>query len=347
MRQSPNMHDVAAAAGVSHQTVSRVLNDQPHVRQETRERVLSAIAELQYRPNAAARTLVTSRSRTIGVLTPAVPQHGPTRSVLAIERAARQYGYRPLVTATAVNRGASIEALRFLLDQAIEGLVVIAPSQHILTAIADLDLSLPVVVLQASGQEVGTGVGVDQRKGAHLAVSHLLELGHTRIQHVAGPAEYFEARARADACLETLLAAGAAALPVIPGDWTAESGYRAAGLLDRRTTAVFCANDETAIGLIRGLSERGIRVPGDVSIVGFDDLPESAYLVPSLTTVSQDLELVGREAVLTLTSRLDGTAHETTPVEPVLKVRESTRRIGAATPGGIPIDPTSPEWSTP
>ncbi len=326
MRRLPNMHDVAEVAGVSHQTVSRVLNDHPHVRQETRERVLRAIAELGYRPNAAAKTLVTRRSRTIGVLTPAVAQHGPTRSVLAIESAARQYGYRPLVTATAVDRGASVGALRFLLDQAIEGLVVIAPHQHILNAIADLDLALPVVVLQTAGQDVGTGVGVDQRMGARLAVEHLLELGHTRIQHVSGPAEYFEARARAGAYLETVLAAGAPALPLIPGDWTAESGYRAASLLDRNTTAVFCANDETAIGLMRGLAERGLRVPDDVSVVGFDDLPEAAYLVPSLTTVSQDLELVGREAVLTLTSQLDGIDHETTAVAPVLQVRESTRR---------------------
>ncbi|MFC0682696.1 LacI family DNA-binding transcriptional regulator [Lysobacter korlensis] len=326
MRQLPNMHDVAEVAGVSHQTVSRVLNDQPHVRHETRERVLRAIAELGYRPNAAAKTLVTRRSRTIGVLTPAVAQHGPTRSVLAIESAARQYGYRPLVTATAVDRGATLGALRFLLDQGIEGLVVIAPHEHILNAISDLDPGLPVVVLQATGRDVGTGVGVDQRKGGRLAVSHLLELGHTRIQHVAGPAEYFEARARAGAYLETLMAAGAPALPVIQGDWTAESGYRAAALLDPDTTGVFCANDESAIGLIRGLAERGVRVPDDVSIVGFDDLPEAAYLLPSLTTVSQDLERVGREAVLTLTSRLDGTDHETAPVEPMLKVRESTRR---------------------
>ena len=339
MTQLPNMHDVAEAAGVSHQTVSRVLNDQPHVRQETRERVLRAIADLGYRPNAAAKSLVTRRSRILGVLAPSVAQHGPTRSVLAIESAARQYGYRPLVTATAVDRGASIGALRFLLDQAIEGLVVIAPHQHILDAIAELELSLPVVVLQAAGQEVGTGVGVDQRRGARLAVEHLLELGHTRVQHVAGPAEYFEARARAGAYLEMLISAGAPALAVIPGDWTAESGYRAAWQLDPGTTAVFCANDETAIGLIRGLAERGQRVPDDVSVVGFDDLPESAYLVPSLTTVSQDLELVGREAVLTITSRLDGTDHQTTAVQPVLKVRESTRRYGT--------DSTAdPDWRT-
>ena len=328
MRQSPNMHDVAALAGVSHQTVSRVLNDQPHVRQETRERVLSAIAELRYRPNAAAKTLVTSRSRTIGVLTPAVAQHGPTRSVLAIESAARQFGYRPLVTATAVDRGASLGALRFLLDQGIEGLVVIAPHQHILDAITELEPTLPVVILQAAGRGVGAAVGVDQRKGAQLAVEHLLALGHTAIQHVAGPAEYFEARARASAYLETMLAADLPAMPVVQGDWTAEAGYRAASELDPDTTAVFCANDESAIGLIRGLAEAGRRVPDDVSVVGFDDLPEAAYLVPSLTTVSQDLELVGREAVLALTTRLDGTDHETTPVVPTLKVRESTRPHG-------------------
>jgi DNA-binding LacI/PurR family transcriptional regulator len=324
MRQSPNMHDVAERAGVSHQTVSRVLNDHPHVRDETRDRVLTAIADLRYRPNAAARTLVTSRSRAIGVLTPAVPQHGPTRSVLAIESAARQYGYRPLVTATAVDRGASLEALRFLLDQGIEALVVIAPHQQILDAIADLEIALPVVVLQAAGRGAGTAVGVDQQKGARLAMEHLLRLGHTSIQHVAGPADFFEARARAGAYLESMLAAGAAPLPVLPGDWTAESGYRAAGMLDPAVTAVFCANDETAIGLIRGLADLGRRVPNDVSVVGFDDLPEAAFLIPSLTTVSQDLELVGNEAVRSLIAELDGQQHEATPVEPVVQVRESS-----------------------
>jgi DNA-binding LacI/PurR family transcriptional regulator len=330
MGQAPNMHDVAARAGVSHQTVSRVLNDQPHVREETRDRVLKAIAELRYRPNAAAKTLVTSRSRALGVLTPAVAQHGPTRSVLAIESAARQYGYRPLVTATAVDRGASLGALRFLLDQGIEGLVVIAPHQLILDAIADLEIALPVVVLQAAGRGTGTAVGVDQQKGARLAMEHLLSLGHTAIQHVAGPADFFEARARAGAYLETMLAADVPPLPVLSGDWTAQSGYRAAQSLDPDTTAVFCANDETAIGLIRGLVDRGRRVPDDVSVVGFDDLPEAAFLLPSLTTIGQDLELVGREAVRTLVAQLDGEHHEPTLIEPVLMVRESTSRLHPA-----------------
>ena len=174
-RRGPTMHDVARIAGVSHVTVSRVLNDYPSIRPETREKVLAAIRQLGYRRNLAARTLVTSRSRAIGVLAPAVPQHGPASSVLAVESAARAHGYHPLVTAAAVDRDATLASLDFLLDQAVEALVVIAPHEQVLEAIRELELTVPFVTLQSPDQD--SGVGVDQAAGARLATRHLIELG--------------------------------------------------------------------------------------------------------------------------------------------------------------------------
>lgn len=296
------MHDVAARAGVSHITVSRVLNDYPSIRPETRERVLAAIAELGYRRNLAARALVTSRTRAIGVLSPEVAQHGPASSVLAVESAAREHGYHPLVTAAAVEHDAIVSALGFLLDQAVEALVVIAPHEVVLAAIRDLDIRVPLVTLQAPDRP--GGIGVDQAAGARLATEHLIALGHRRIQHLAGPEGYLEASARRAGHRAALADAGLAAGVELAGDWSAASGFAAATRLDAATTAVVAANDQMAIGLMAALADAGRQVPGDVSVVGFDDVPEAPFLRPALTTVHQDFALVGRRAVEALLAEL-------------------------------------------
>ena len=323
------MHDVAALAGVSHVTVSRVLNDYPSIRPETRARVVDAIAQLGYRRNLAARALVTSRSHAIGVLTPAVAQHGPTSSVLAIEAAARAFGYHPLVTsAQADDRESVVASLEFLLDRSVEALVVIAPHPEILAAIHELDITVPLATLQSPGEQTGLVVGVDQLAGARLATEHLIGLGHRVIQHVSGPANYFEAMARRQGYLDALTASGLAAPPVIEGDWGAGSGFAAAAVLDPTATAVFCANDQTALGLIAALAELGRHVPTDLSVVGFDDIPESAYFRPSLTTVHQDFDGVGRRVVEVLAARLAGEeVDDRVLLNPWLVVRESTRAI--------------------
>src|SRR5690606_32818425 len=219
------MHDVAALAGVSHITVSRVLNGHPSIRPATRERVLAAIATLGYRRNPAARALVTSRTRAIGVLAPEVAQHGPASSVLAVESAAREHGYHPLVTSAAVEHAATVAALEFLLDQAVEALVVIAPHETVLAAIRDLEIRVPLVTLQAP--ERPGGIGVDQAAGARLATEHLLELGHTRIQHLAGPERYLEAAARRAGFADAMARAGRPPGELLRGDWSAASGFAA------------------------------------------------------------------------------------------------------------------------
>lgn len=319
------MHDVAAAAGVSHQTVSRVINGFESIRPATRDRVLAAISDLGYRRNLAARTLATNRSRAIGVLAPAANDYGPTSTVQAIELAARTAGYRPLVTITASDRESVLEGLGFLLDQAVEALVVIAPQQQVIEAIHELDLAVPIMTLQSVDANSATAVSVDHARGARMAVQHLIDRGHRHIQHVSGPPEYFEASARRSA-YETVM--GDAGLPVpsvLVGDWTAESGRRAASGLAPETTAVFSGNDQMALGLISGLAANGRRVPDDVSVVGFDDVPEARFYLPALTTVRQDFERIGRIAMESLIRQIEGReVVAVPPLQPELIVRAST-----------------------
>jgi DNA-binding LacI/PurR family transcriptional regulator len=319
------MQDVADVAGVSHQTVSRVLNGFQSIRPETRERVLAAISQLGYRRNAAARTLVTSRTHAIGVLAPAVSDYGPTSAVQAIERSARAVGYHPLVTTTPTDRASVFSSLGFLLDQAVEALVVIAPHIRVLDAVRELELSLPIVTLQSTELGSGTGISIDQLEGAQLAMAHLLELGHRRIQHVAGPLEFFEAAARRHGYEATLAEAGIEPLPLFVGDWSSGAGYRAAAAISPDATAVFCGNDQMALGLIHGLADRGLRVPEDVSVVGFDDVPEAEHYMPPLTTVSQDFARIGELAVEVLLGQIAGAEKAPVPaIEPALVVRAST-----------------------
>jgi DNA-binding LacI/PurR family transcriptional regulator len=319
------MYDVAARAGVSHQTVSRVVNGFDSIRPETRDRVLAAISELGYRRNVAARTLATRRSRAIGVLAPAVTDYGPTSTVQGIEVAARAAGYHSLVTTAADDRDSIVSGLGFLLDQAIEALVVIAPQQRVLEALRELDIRVPIATLQAVELGSGTAVSVDQAAGALLVMEHLLALGHRRIQHLSGPLETLEAAARHAAYEAALRAASLAVPELIVGDWTAESGSRAASRLAADTTAVFSANDQMALGLIHGLVDLGRRVPHDVSVVGFDDVPEARFYLPSLTTVRQDFEQIGRVAVESLIRQIEGgTAPQVAPLDAQLIVRDST-----------------------
>lgn len=326
--RAPNMHDVAARAGVSHQTVSRVLNGFEGIKPATKARVEDAIRDLGYRRNLAARTLATRRTRTIGVLVPATADFGPTRSLLALERATRDAGYRSLVTSTTLDTDAVRESLGFLLDQGIEALVVIAPYDVVLAEVARLDARIPTVELQSGEHAASGSVTVDQAAGARLAVRHLLALGHRRIQQITGPPEFLEAGVRRDAVEAELRAAGVDGLPVLQGDWTADSGYARGAELDPATTAVVCGNDQMALGLVHALADLGRRVPDDVSVVGFDDIPEAAHSLPPLTTVHQDFDAVGALAVEALLGALDG-SEDLAPrrVEPWLVERRSTARV--------------------
>jgi DNA-binding LacI/PurR family transcriptional regulator len=326
--RAPNIRDVARQAGVSYQTVSRVLNDSPAIRPSTREQVLRVIDELGYRPNAAARALVTSRSNTIGVLAIQSTLYGPTTSIQAIEIAAREAGYRiSLTDIDAEDRDSVRVGLEFLLSQSIDALVILAAQENVFQTVRSLPISVPFAMLQATDLDAGHSVSVAQADGGRLAVRHLIDLGHTEILHIAGPASWIEAAHRAEGYRTELSDAGLHPMSQIVGDWSADFGYRAGRelLRDRAFTAVFCCNDQTALGFLHACRDAGVRVPEDVSVVGFDDIPESSHFSPPLTTVRQDFGEIGRRAVASLLAELNGEpplSHE--PIAPALVVREST-----------------------
>ena len=325
------MADVAARAGVSHQTVSRVVNGHHSVAPGTRERVERAIAELGYRPNIAARALVTGSTRTIGLVTININQYGPAQTMLGLEKAARAAGYALSVTildeATA---GAMREAVDHFVAQSVDAIVALSTYDDAAEALAAIDAPVPLVAVQVGGVEDRPAVGVDQETGARLATRHLLDLGHRTVHHVTGPADSQEARARIEGWRSELRAAGAPVPGLLTGDWTPSSGYAAGKLLASRVrggdgvTAVFLANDQMALGLLAALHEEGLSVPGDVSVVGFDDLPEAPYFTPPLTTVRQDFAELGRRGVQLVLARLQGADLHPDPVPPTLVVRAST-----------------------
>ena len=295
--------DVARLAQVSAMTVSRVINDPATVSVKTQNRVRQAMTQLNYRPNPIARGLARGRSNTIGVVTFDTGQYGPGSTLLAIERAARLRGYGlTLVVAENPDRVAVREAVMSLADRLVDGLVVIAPFVDTFGALIDLGRDIPLVVAEAGNPAEATVVGIDQVLGARLATQHLLDLGHETVHHIAGPADWIESGLRITGWREALSSAGRAAPPPEAGDWTPASGF-AAGLLladDPSVTAIFVANDQMALGTLSALQQRGRRVPEDVSVVGFDDTPESAYYLPGLTTIHQDFSAMGEAAVDTL-----------------------------------------------
>jgi DNA-binding LacI/PurR family transcriptional regulator len=325
------MNDVARLAGVSHQTVSRVLNNHPSVRDETRERVLRAIRQLDYRPNALARGLAGRRLSVIGVVSFDTILYGPAATLLAVERAARHAGYGiTIVTLEELDPVSVADAVNRLAEQAVAGVVIIAPLLTAAAAVNRLPTGVPAVLVESDAAGNLPTFSVDQVAGARLAVEYLLALGHETVWHVSGPRDWLEARDRVDGWRQVLEAAGRLVPPAVGGDWSPRSGYEAGNRLAERSdvTAVFCANDQQALGMLRALGERGVRVPEDVSVVGFDDIPEAEYLSPPLTTVRQDFDEVGRRCLAALLDLLDagGTPVPVSQprVPPTLVVRAST-----------------------
>jgi DNA-binding LacI/PurR family transcriptional regulator len=337
--RAPSIRDVARLAGVSYQTVSRVLNNHPSIRETTRARVAQVMEEMQYRPNPAARSLVTRHSRTIGVLSASGGQYGPARSIVAIEDAARAAGYYVNVANLAASDPESIAgALEHLMEQAIEGLVVIAPQVRVFDVLARMSIEVPYVSFQPTGR-AADGVErapSDQVLGARLATRHLIELGHTEIIHLAGPQDWIEAEARMRGFLDEIDSAELNTNPPILGDWTADFGYRAGRelLRTREFSAVFAASDHMALGLLHAFREGGIDVPGQISVVGFDDMPDTRHFQPPLTTVRQDFEKIGQRTVALLLGELTGeVSADDEQILPELVVRGSTGRapVAAAT----------------
>ncbi len=327
--RAASIRDVARVAGVSYQTVSRVVNDHPSIRPETKQRVLDAMEQLQYRPNRAARMLVTSRSKTFGILTSNRHHYGPATSIRAIEEAAQESGYSVVTkNLTATDDASIVQALDHLADQAVEGLVIIAPQVRVLTAIERLSLRVPYVTLQSTGEAGSHALSIDQVAGARLVTRHLIELGHRSIYHLAGPQDWIEAEARMRGFLAEMSDNDVPTTAPILGDWTADFGYRAGRelLRFRDFTAIFSSNDQMALGLLHAVREAGLDCPRDISIVGFDDIPEAAHFAPPLTTIRQDFAEIGRRCVALLFAQLEGRDADLPAIEPTLLVRSSTAR---------------------
>jgi DNA-binding LacI/PurR family transcriptional regulator len=324
----PSMREVAALAGVSHQTVSRVINGHANIRPQTRERVLRVIEEVGYRPNSAARALATRRTKRIGVVVDSAIKFGPNATLRGVEESARAAGYSVSSVTVGEDRSVSANAaVDHLLAQGIDAVCIIAPRSSSVDLIRTRISTLPAIAVTSNPETELLTASVDQLLGAKLAVEHLVGLGHRDIAHVAGPMDWLDAQGRARGWRAVLDDAGLTVRDPLVGDWTADSGYALATSAEWPTsvTAVFCANDQMALGLLHGLAEKGVRVPDDISIVGFDDLPEARHFTPPLTTVRQDFHRLGQRTVDALVAAIEGReAPQRTLIDPELVVRNST-----------------------
>ncbi|WP_326640097.1 LacI family DNA-binding transcriptional regulator [Nonomuraea fuscirosea] len=299
-KQRVSMADVAQRAGVSSQTVSRVSNGHPGVIDSTREQVLKAMRELGYRPNSAARALRYGQFNTIGVILFGLSSTGNSRTVEAIATHAAAEGYAITLTPIDVpTQDNVLGAFTRMGELAVDAVIVIIEVHLLDAGTVTLPPGVHAVVVDSDAGDRYSVVDTDQADGARRAVHHLLGLGHRTVWHVTGPRTSYASQRRAQAWRDTLREAGRPVPEPLHGDWSAGSGY-AAGLTladEPSCTAVFAANDQMALGLLRAFHERGRAVPGDISVVGFDDISDSAFFVPPLTTVHQDFAEVGRRCV--------------------------------------------------
>jgi DNA-binding LacI/PurR family transcriptional regulator len=328
-----SMRDVAHLAGVSGQTVSRVVNGSARVDPATRARVEAAMAGLGYRPHRAARALRTGRTQTIGLVVSTLATVGNSRMLQAVADAAAQRGYA-LTVVTAADAASLADAFDRLRDQGVDGAIVLNEATAAMPA-TDVPPGLNLVVVDSASSDRpgGSQFGVvqsDHEAGARAATEHLIGLGHPTVWHLAGPEDSYAAAERERGWRAALEGAGLMAPPVVRGDWTAASGYAEGVALAERpdVSAVFAANDQMALGLLRALAGAGRAVPGDVAVVGFDDIADAADYLPPLTTVRQDFDELGERAVEGLIGAIDGGALRTELIPTRLIVRESTAARG-------------------
>ncbi len=323
-----SMADVARLARVSGQTVSRVVNASPRVDPETRRRVEQAMDRLGYRPHRAARALRTGRTQTLGLVASSLASFGNSRMLQAVADASAARGYA-LVVVTLGARFDIDAGFARLRDQGVDGAIVLNEATRLVqdAAVPAVPAGLRLVVVDSGDDRRFDVVQTAHAEGAETAVAHLLALGHRTVHHLAGPADSFAAAERERGWRQALAATGADAAPPRRGDWSAASGYQAGTVLvaDPSVTAVFVANDQMALGLLRALADAGRAVPGDVSVVGFDDVADAAQFLPPLTTVRQDFDALGERAVAVLVAGIEGAAAPRSEAVPArLVVRSST-----------------------
>ena len=330
----PGGTDVARLAGVSQKTVSRVFNNEPNVTEDTRHRVLAAARRLGYRPNGAARALLTGRTNRIGVVSHGTAHFGPSSLLVALERAAREVAYSLSIVNSFEDDPAGLAgAVESLLGQGVDAIILSEPVDD---GAGSLAVDVPVLTLGAAPVvHAPTVLSVRAAEGGDAAeevTRHLLSLGHRTVHHIAGPRRWWAARERAQHWRNALVGAGAEVPEPMEGDWTAREGYRIGQVLarDPGVTAVFAANDEMAIGAMHALHEAGRSVPGEVSVVGFDDIPVAAHTWPPLTTVSSDNAVLAATGLTYLVDFLD--SPDTPPAPPPEHVHQLVVRDSTAPP---------------
>ena len=320
------IYDVARVAGVSHQTVSRLLKGYAGIRPETRDRVDEAIRELDYRPNLTARSLTTGRSHRMAALTHEITQVGPSRILEGANIAARDAGYLLDVITLDVHDPAAIrESIDLAMQFDLAGVLALSSTDEVTDAVKTSTFRVPLYL--ATGHDRLPTDATPVNSGLFVVLRHLADLGHRDVMHVAGPPTWVGARNRTREYEAACIALGLRSRGVIHGDWSARSGYQAIASLpdELPATAFVAANDQTALGVILALNERGYRVPDDVSVTGVDDTAEAAYFSPPLTTLRLDFISQGRDAVHQLLALIEGV--EPPPLTrrlPELIVRRST-----------------------
>ncbi|MBN2146170.1 MAG: LacI family DNA-binding transcriptional regulator [Anaerolineales bacterium] len=317
--------EVASAAGVSTQTVSRVINERPDVSPETRKRVQDVIESLGYQPSALARSLIRQRSYTLGVVTAGLKYIGPSRTLSGITSAAEEAGYSLLLKELPrFEANNIIPIFQTLISHHVDGVIWAVPeigdNRNWVNRLS-LDLEIPIVYLAMESRENISVVAINNYLGGRIAVSHLAEQGYRHIGHISGPLEWWEARERMAAWKDGLRETGFDVQERYwaEGNWSSSSGVQAMErLLEQygEMDAIFVANDQMAIGVLQVACQKGLRVPENLGVVGYDNITESAYFWPPLTTIQQDQYKIGKIAVEEVIKIIDANWQGQEPIEP-------------------------------
>ncbi|HET9905232.1 MAG TPA: LacI family DNA-binding transcriptional regulator [Anaerolineales bacterium] len=335
--------EVASMAGVSTQTVSRVINERPDVSPETRKRVQEVIKALSYQPSALARSLIRQRSHTLGVVTAGLKHLGPSRTLSGITSAAEEAGYSLLLKELPTYDTEDVQPIfQAFLSHHVDGIIWAVPEvgeNRKWVNNPPADIEIPLVYITMEPRNNLSIVSIDNYLGGRIAMAHLLEQGYHKIGHISGPLDWWEARQRMAAWKDVLTEAGRNAEDshCVEGNWSSASGALAIEKLFYQYSdmdAIFVANDQMALSVLQFFAEKQIRVPEDMGIVGFDNIAESAFFSPALTTVQQDQHNVSKVAVAEVIKVIEAGWQELDPVAPqsiilppTLIVRQSSLRI--------------------
>jgi len=340
-KKKPTIYEVAKEAGVSRQTVSRVLNNRPDVSSETRKRIKDIIEQLDYRPSAVARSLSLRKSSTLGVVTAGLKYIGPSRTLSGITREAEELGYGLLLKELASFSANNVSPLlQWFQSHHVDGIIWAAPeigdNRNWLGSLP-IEINVPIIFLTMDRREDVSIVTIDNYLGGKLATEHLIDLGRQKIGHISGPLDWWEARQRKRGWEDALSSAGIQlnGQMWVEGNWSSKSGKLAMReLLDNfpEMDAVFVGNDQMALSVLQTAWEEGKKVPDDLAVIGFDGIPEAEFYSPPLSTIYQNQDEVGRTAVQELVRWVDAKLDDEQEIEPrhvtispELIIRRSTR----------------------